>query len=69
MKRFFIEDLPIKIRRQKITDLNFRDFRGMPSDISDRVNGKYIFKLPIPRIVSSARDEHPLSFKKINKKE
>ena len=68
-EKVFKEDLPIKIRRQKMIDLNFKDFKGLPLDISQRANGKYTFKLPIPRIVSSKRDEHPLNFKKINNKE
>jgi hypothetical protein len=68
-ERVFKEDLPVKIRRQKITDLNFKDFKGMPSNLNDRKNGKYNFKLPIPRVVSSSRDRHPLSFKNLNNKD
>ena len=68
-EKVFIEDLPIKIRRQKVTELNFKDFKGMPSNLSERKNGKYIFKLPIKRLVNSSRDEHPLSYKNTENKD
>lgn len=68
-EKVFKEDLPLKIRRQKVIDLNFKDFKGMPSKINERKNGTYDFILPIPRLVSSARDRHPLSIKNINNKD
>ena len=63
--RTFKEDLPLKLRRQKIVEMNFKDFRGMPPKISDREGINYKFKLPIPRVVNSTRDRHPLNQRKI----
>ena len=55
------EDYPVKIRRQKILDMNFKDFVGLPEKITDRINNnKKDFKLPIPRPKNSSRDQHPL---------
>ena len=55
------EDYPVKIRRQKIFDMNFKDFVGLPEKITDRTNNsKKEFKLPIPRPKNSTRDQHPL---------
>jgi len=55
------EDYPVKIRRQKILDMNFKDFVGLPEKITDRINNnKKEFKLPIPRTKNSSRDQHPL---------
>ena len=58
----WIEDLPLKIRRQKIVKLNFKDFKGLPDDIEERsYNGKIKFSLPIPRLKNSKRDQNPLN--------
>jgi len=56
------EDYPVKIRRQKILDMNFRDFIGLPDLIKDRIsNGETKeLKLPIPRPKNSTRDRHPI---------
>jgi hypothetical protein len=55
------EDYPVKIRRQKILNMNFKDFAGLPKKIEDRINDDKIeFKLPIPRPKNSSRDKHPL---------
>jgi hypothetical protein len=56
------EDYPVKIRRQKILNMNFKDFIGLPERIEDRINNnrKIEFKLPIPRPKNSIRDQHPL---------
>ncbi len=65
------EDFVVKIRRQKMLDMNFKDFVGLPKNIEDRFfKNKIIdkFELPIPRPKNSSRDLHPLSIKnKINK--
>jgi hypothetical protein len=64
-KKVWREDYPIKIRRQKILDMNFKDFVGLPEKIIDRINNsKKEFKLPIPRPKNSTRDQHPL--RKVN---
>ena len=63
-ERVWLEDLPIKLRRQKILDLNFKDFKGLPLNIKDRnLNNPIKFKLPITRPRKSTRDKHPLSEK------
>ena len=58
------EDLPVKLRRQKVIDLNFKDFVGLPDKINKRsYNGNYKLSLPIPRPKNSSRDKHPLKRK------
>jgi hypothetical protein len=62
------EDLPVKLRRQKILDLGFKDFVGLPKEINERKkNQDYKLKLPIPRPKKSTRDLHPLSIKNSEK--
>ena len=65
-EKIWIEDYSVKIRRQKILNLNFKDFTGLPTDKNLRKceNQNYIFKLPVPRPKNSSRDLHPLSVKK-----
>ena len=60
------EDYPVKIRRQKILNLNFRDFIGLPLKRSERKfkGKKYKLVLPVKRYKNSSRDQHPLSFKR-----
>ena len=55
----------------KVKNMNFKDFRGLPKKISQRIekNEKNLsVQLPIPRPFNSSRDLHPLSlrFKKNN---
>ena len=58
------EDFPVKLRRQKVVDMGFKDFWGLPKDINERnFNGKIEFKLPVPRPKNSTRDRHPLRVK------
>ena len=71
-EKVWLEDYPLKLRRQKVLDMNFKDFKGLPKEISQRINNdedNKPFKLPIPRPFNSTRDLHPLSvkFKKKNK--
>ncbi len=63
-EKVWLEDLPIKLRRQKVIDMNFKDFIGLPEDINERVfKGNRDLKLPIPRLLNSSRDKHPLKNK------
>ena len=62
------EDLKLKLRRQKVINLGFKDFKGLPNQIADRKPSKYELKLPLPRPINSTRDQHPFSYKKILKK-
>jgi hypothetical protein len=61
----WLEDYNIKLRRQKVLDMGFKDFVGLPAKIKDRKKSPNSFKikLPIPRPKKSSRDMHPLSFR------
>lgn len=61
-KKVWIEDYNVKLRRQKVLEMGFKDFRGLP-DPEIRENESSIKKtiLPIPRPRNSSRDQHPLS--------
>ena len=64
-EKVWLEDLPIKIRRQKVLNMNFKDFEGLPEKINEREKNKnenLSFKLPLPRPKNSSRDRHPLAF-------
>ena len=53
-ERTWNEDLPLKLRRQKVKRMNFKDYRGLPNKIKDRkFNGQIDFKLPISRLRKS----------------
>ena len=50
-ERTWQEDLPLKLRRQKVKRMNFKDFKGLPNKIKDRrFTGPIDFKLPINRL-------------------
>ena len=50
-ERTWNEDLPLKLRRQKVKRLNFKDFKGLPKKMRDRkFTGPIDFKLPISRL-------------------
>mgnify|MGYP000226882648 FL=1 len=58
-EKVWLEDLPIKLRRQKVLEMNFKDFVGLPTEVSDRYNGVIKdLKLPIVRPKNSRRDQH-----------
>ena len=51
------EDLPIKLRRQKMLRAGFRDFKGLPDRIEDRrYDGPITCELPIARLKGSPVD-------------
>tara|TARA_B100001123_G_C15237843_1_gene997897 strand:+ start:706 stop:1326 length:621 start_codon:yes stop_codon:yes gene_type:complete len=53
-ERTWKEDLPLKLRRQKVKRMNFKDYRGLPNKIKDRkFSGQIDFKLPISRLRKS----------------
>jgi hypothetical protein len=64
-EKVWLEDYPVKIRRQMVLDMNFKDFKGLPKEINSRKleknDNNNLFKLPIPRPKNSSRDLHPLS--------
>ena len=46
----WLEDLPLKIRRQKVVRWGFKDFIGLPEKVQDRRFEENIpFELPIKR--------------------
>ena len=50
-ERTWNEDLPLKLRRQKVKRMNFKDFKGLPKKMRDRkFTGPIDFKLPISRL-------------------
>ena len=56
------EDLPLKLRRQKMIRMNFKDFKGLPVKIKDRkFSGSADFKLPISRLrkIDKKLRKHP----------
>ena len=60
-EKVWLEDLPVKLRRQKVLDMNFKDFSGLPSNVEERESkSNYKLKLPIARPKNSSRDKHPL---------
>tara|TARA_Y100000590_G_C15685797_1_gene1001586 strand:- start:82 stop:702 length:621 start_codon:yes stop_codon:yes gene_type:complete len=53
-ERTWNEDLPLKLRRQKVVRMNFKDFRGLPKKTTQRkFSGPINFKLPISRLKKS----------------
>ena len=61
-ERTWNEDLPLKLRRQKVKRLNFKDFKGLPNKIRDRkFTGAIDFKLPISRLQKNDKKltKHP----------
>ena len=61
-ERVWEEDLPLKIRRQKVLRNNFKDFYGLPKKMQDREYHEVIedIKLPVKRPRKSSRDNHPM---------
>ena len=60
--RTWKEDLPLKLRRQKVLRMNFKDYRGLPDKIKDRkFSGIIDFKLPISRLkkIENKLKKHP----------
>jgi|TARA_B110000003_G_scaffold24640_1_gene23532 hypothetical protein len=56
------EDFNVKLRRQKVLMMNFKDFVGLPDKKENRNNDSFKdLVLPIPRPINSSRDLHPLS--------
>lgn len=56
-ERVWLEDLPLKLRRQKVIRAGFRDFVGMPTHVKDRHHhGPIDCKLPVARPAGSPVD-------------
>jgi hypothetical protein len=53
-KRQWEEDLSVKLRRQKVLRLGFKDFKGLPNNVSERrYDGPIECPLPVPRLKDS----------------
>ena len=49
-EKVWVEDLPLKVRRQKALRWGFRDFVGFPDKVEERVNDRPLTQsLPVPR--------------------
>jgi hypothetical protein len=69
-ERVWQEDVNLKLRRQKVKDMGFRDFVGLNEDREKRVSDNDEIKnitLPVPRPKNSTRDLHPFSIRNKNK--
>jgi hypothetical protein len=56
----WIEDLPLKLRRQKALEYGFQDFKGLPSNIDERkdISSTYKCDLPVPRVKNIIETNH-----------
>ena len=55
---FWLEDLNLKLRRQRVVRWGFKDFVGMPDDLKDRINDQPLDqKTPVRRPKGSPLDE------------
>jgi len=58
-RQIWEEDLPLKLRRQKVMRMGFKDFKGLPDKIEDRhYDGPIDDSLPIVRLKGSPVDKH-----------
>ncbi len=66
-EKVWLEDIPVKTRRQMVLRMGFKDFHGLPDNVEDRFyDGPIKCDLPVKRHRYSTRDRHPL---KINNNE
>jgi hypothetical protein len=54
------EDLPVKLRRERVLQLGFKDFAGLPESISERIASERNTMIPVLRPVDSSINDHPL---------
>lgn len=59
----WIEDLPLKLRRQKALEYGFKDWIGIPKKQSDRkdISRNYKTEIPVHRPKGLEQDSHPFS--------
>jgi hypothetical protein len=58
-QRVWEEDLPLKLRRQKVLESGFVDFKGLPTNIKDRfIKEKLEQRLPVRRPKNSPINEY-----------
>jgi hypothetical protein len=59
-QQVWLEDLPLKLRRQKALDYGFLDFYGLPAEITERQDrsASYKCEIPVTRIKGIVEDSH-----------
>lgn len=66
--RTWTEDLPLKIRRQKVLRMGFKDFVGLPDNIEDRFyEGPLESKIPLNRPPGSPVDNEAFTSRILSK--
>lgn len=60
-KQVWLEDLPLKLRRQKALKYGFIDFQGLPEAITDRQDRSTSYKceIPVTKTKGIIEDDHP----------
>lgn len=60
-KQVWMEDLPLKLRRQKALEYGFVDFSGIPDKIENRKDKSLTYKtrIPVPKPKGLIEDSHP----------
>lgn len=60
-KVVWLEDLPLKLRRQKALEYGFKDWIGLPKHIADRkdISKTYKCEIPVQRPTKLEQDNHP----------
>jgi len=60
-QQVWLEDLPLKLRRQKALEYGFRDFQGLPTEICERkdLSLSYVTEIPVPKTKGIVEDSHP----------
>jgi hypothetical protein len=60
-KQVWLEDLPLKLRRQKALYYGFFDFQGLPESITDRQDRSTSYKceIPVTKTRGIIEDTHP----------
>ncbi len=57
IEQIWKEDLPLKLRRQKVLQMNFKDFSGLPEEIDARKTDTPLHQqIPVPRCKDSPVD-------------
>ena len=65
-KQVWLEDLPLKLRRQKALEYGFVDFQGLPTNVSERsdISLSYKCEIPVTKTKGILEDRHPFYMQK-----
>ena len=60
-KKIWLEDLPLKIRRQKALEYGFEDWIGLPRNVNDRFDKSLAYKteIPVTKTKNIKESRHP----------